>query len=132
MITYEWRGGFDNGVLERLHAEAFEHEEADHDWLGQMQGHSLGWVTARDGDGTLVGFVNVVWDGGGHAFILDTMVAGSDRRQGIATALVGLAADNARRAGCEWLHVDFDHDLSPFYIEACGFEPAPAGLIRLR
>jgi GNAT superfamily N-acetyltransferase len=43
------------------------------------------------------------WDGGGHAFILDTLVAGSARRQGIATRLVTVATDHARAAGCEWL-----------------------------
>ncbi len=81
--------------------------------------------------GRLVGFVNVTWDGGVHAFILDTMVAAAHRRQGIATRLVKEATDRARAAGCEWLHVDFDDELRPFYLDACGFEPAPAGVIRL-
>jgi GNAT superfamily N-acetyltransferase len=49
----------------------------------------------------------VAWDGGDHAFLLDTKVAGEHQRQGIATALVGLAARHAQAAGCEWLHVDF-------------------------
>ena len=35
---------------------------------------------------------------------------------------------NARQAGCEWLHVDFDEGLEPFYFEACGFRPTPVGL----
>jgi hypothetical protein len=35
-------------------------------------------------------------------------------------------------AGCEWLHVDFETRLTPFYIEGCGFRPTPAGLIHLR
>jgi hypothetical protein len=46
----------------------------DADWQGQVEGHSLGWVCARDG-GELVGFVNVPWDGGVHAFIVDTVMA---------------------------------------------------------
>ncbi len=33
-----------------------------------------------------------------------------------------------RGAGCEWLYVDFDDDLAPFYVKACGFEPTQAGL----
>ena len=41
------------------------------------------------------------------------------------------ARDGARAAGCEWLHVDFDDDLAPFYLEACGFRPARAGLMAL-
>jgi hypothetical protein len=45
--------------------------------------HSLGWVTARQPDGALVGFVNVAWDGGDHAFLLDTKVATENQRQGI-------------------------------------------------
>ena len=89
-----------------------------------------GHVTARDG-GDLIGWVNVPWDGGGHAFILDTLVAGSARRQGIATRLVTVATDHARAAGCEWLHVDFDAELESFYLDACGFRPTPAGVIRL-
>ena len=39
-----------------------------------LEGHSLGWVVARE-DGSLVGFVNVLWDGLVHAWIQDTMVA---------------------------------------------------------
>ena len=38
---------------------------------------------------------------------------------------------NWRVGGCEWLHVDFDDELRAFYLDACGFEPAAAGVIRL-
>jgi len=92
--------------------------------------HSLGWVCARD-DGDLVGFVNVVWDGGVHAFILDTVVAGGRRRSGIGAELIAEAARQAREAGCAWLHVDFEDDLQSFYFDACGFTPTTAGLIAL-
>jgi hypothetical protein len=34
-------------------------------------------------------------------------------------------------AGCEWLHVDFEPELRRFYLDACGFRPTDAGLIRL-
>jgi hypothetical protein len=37
----------------------------------------------------------------------------------------------ARDAGCEWMHVDFDDRLRPFYLDACGFAPTTAGLIAL-
>jgi GNAT superfamily N-acetyltransferase len=86
---------------------------------------------ARNGE-ALAGFVNVIWDGGVHAWIQDLMVADGYRRQGVGTALVAAAREAARRAGCEWLHVDFDEEHREFYIEACGFAPAPAGLIALR
>ena len=46
--------------------------------------------------------------------------------------MVAFAAEHARAAGCEWLHVDFDDELRAFYLEACGFEPTAAGLIHLR
>jgi len=129
-LTYEWRGAFENREVNALHAEAFGHRILDEDWVGQVEKHSLGWATAREG-GKLVGFVNVTWDGGVHAFLLDTMVTAAYRRQGIATRLVKEATDRARAAGCEWLHVDFDDELRPFYLDACGFDPALAGLIRL-
>ena len=95
-----------------------------------MQRHSLGWVCARDGD-ELVGFVNVPWDGGIHAFLLDTMVSAKAGRRGIGTRLVEVAVDEARGTDCEWLHVDFDDHLRGFYFEACGFTPTNAGLIKL-
>ena len=82
-------------------------------------------------DARLVGFVNVAWDGGVHAFILDTAVDPDYRRQGVATALVASATESARARGAEWLHVDFEPHLTGFY-RGCGFRPTEAGLIRLR
>jgi predicted N-acetyltransferase YhbS len=66
-----------------------------------------------------------------HAFLLDTLVAVRMRHRGVGTALVALAAEHATAAGCEWLHVDFDDPLEPFYFGACGFRPTHAGLIAL-
>jgi GNAT superfamily N-acetyltransferase len=129
-MTCEWRGPFANAELNALHAEAFEHRVLDDDWLGQVTGHSLGWVCARR-DERLVGFVNVAWDGGVHAFVLDTVVAADARREGIGKTLVEAAVAGAKQAGCEWLHVDFEDHLRAFYFDACGFEPTNAGLIRL-
>jgi RimJ/RimL family protein N-acetyltransferase/GNAT superfamily N-acetyltransferase len=129
-IHYAWRGPFDNSEVNHLHAEAFAHPIGDDDWRGQSERHSLGWVCAREA-GELVGWVNVAWDGGTHAIVLDTMVAARARRGGIGAGMVILAAEHAREAGCEWLHVDFDDELEPFYIEACGFTPTPGGLIAL-
>ncbi|HEY7130668.1 MAG TPA: GNAT family N-acetyltransferase [Candidatus Limnocylindrales bacterium] len=129
-VALEWRGGFESGEVEALHAEGFGHAIDTYDWRGQVERHSLGWVTARRGE-QLVGWVNVAWDGGGHAFILDTLVAGSARRHGIGTRLVAIAAQEARTAGCEWLHVDFDEELRGFYFDACGFRSTPAGVIGL-
>jgi GNAT superfamily N-acetyltransferase len=127
---FEWRAEFSNEALNALHAEAFDHPVLDHDWLTQVRTHSLGWVCAFDGD-TLIGFVYVPWDGGQHAFIMDPVVLKRYGRRGIGTAMVALAAERARAAGCRWLHVDFDEPLRRFYIDACGFRPTPAGLIDL-
>lgn len=129
-LTYEWRGDFDNAEVNALHAEGFDHRPLDDDWKTQVLEHSLGWVCARESD-ELVGFVNVAWDGAIHAFILDTLVTTRARRRGVGTELVAVAVTEARAAGCEWVHVDFDDHLRPFYFEACGFTPTNAGLIAL-
>ncbi|HUQ40230.1 MAG TPA: GNAT family N-acetyltransferase [Acidimicrobiales bacterium] len=100
-------------------------------WWDGIRPHSLGWVSARDEQGRLVGFVNVAWDGGDHAFLIDTKTRGDRQHEGIATAVVTLAVQEAKAAGCEWLHVDFEDDLEPFYFGACGFRPTKAGLIHL-
>ena len=91
--------------------------------------HSLTHLGAYDGD-ALVGFVNVAWDGGVHAFILDTCVDRDYRRQGIALRLVVHATEMARARGAQWLHVDFEPHLEGFYRQ-CGFGPTTAGLMRL-
>ena len=132
-ITYRWRGDFRNPELNQLHAEAFEtrvFDEAEWNWAELVHRHSFGWVVARE-DASLVGFVNVVWDGLVHAWIQDTMVAAAARHQGIGTELVARAVEEARDAGCEWMHVDFDDHLRSFYVDACGFTPTNAGLIAL-
>jgi predicted N-acetyltransferase YhbS len=75
--------------------------------------------------------VNVLWDGSVHAWIQDEMVSLDTRHQGIGLRLIDLAREGAKRAGCEWLHVDFDDDLRPFYFDAAGFTPTNGGLIDL-
>lgn len=90
---------------------------------------SLAHVAAYSGE-RLVGFVNVAWDGGVHAFILDTCVHADFQRQGIALRLLERAGELARQRGAEWLHVDFEPHLEGFYRKA-GFGPTGAGLMRL-
>jgi GNAT superfamily N-acetyltransferase len=128
-----WRGRFENDEVNRLHAEAFNtrvFDASESNWEQVVDEHSLGWVTARL-ESDLVGFVNVIGDGGVHAWIQDVMVAASARRRGIGRQMVDIAAQEARRASCEWLHVDFEDHLRPFYFDACGFTPTNAGLLRL-
>jgi ribosomal protein S18 acetylase RimI-like enzyme len=144
-ITYEWRGDFDDDALNALHSQGFGHSALSIGWWEQVQRHSLGWVVARETEGAgkggasgeakaggrLVGFVNVAWDGGVHAFVLDTLVDKEFQRRGVGTSLVAEAVRGARAAGCEWLHVDFDEEHRPFYFDTCGFQPTNAGLIAL-
>ncbi len=101
-------------------------------WWDSIRPHSFGWVTARDGEGLLVGFANVISDGGDHAFLIDVKTRLDRQRRGIGTQIVRLATVQARAAGHEWLHVDFEPHLRSFYFDACGFQPTEAGLIRLR
>ncbi|MFJ9615200.1 GNAT family N-acetyltransferase [Streptomyces noursei] len=129
-ITYQWRGDVDNASLNALHADGFGSPVAQTDWRTRLERHSLGWVCARE-NGSLVGFVNVAWDGGTHAFLLDTVVARDRRSHGIGAGLVAVAAEQARAAQCAWLHVDFEDHLRAFYFDACGFTRTTAGLIAL-
>jgi hypothetical protein len=95
VIIYEWRGLFGNAALNVLHAEGFSHEVLEDDWWAQVNQHSLGWVCAWEG-GDLAGFVNVAWDGGVRAFILDTLVTATVRSKGMGTRLIAAAADGGR------------------------------------
>jgi hypothetical protein len=45
--------------------------------------------------------------------------------------IVEIAVEKARQAGCQWMHVDFEHHLRSVYFDACGFNPTDAGLIEL-
>ena len=130
-VSYVWRGDFTNAEVNALHAEGFGHPMLEDDWKRRSGTASGG--SARDSRSTKLRrpFVDVPWDGGTHAFILDTLVDARAQRQGIGTRLVALAAEQARAAGCEWLHADFGDELAAFYFEACGFVPTPAGLIAL-
>jgi GNAT superfamily N-acetyltransferase len=128
-VACRWRGPLaDQEVVDLVRAHG---GHAVGGWWDRIRPHSLGWVTARDDRGLLVGFVNVAWDGGDHAFLLDTKVRTTHQHRGLGTELVRHAVDGARAAGCEWLHVDFRPGLERFYLDACGFVPTGAGLVHL-
>ena len=115
--------------LAALSSAAWGHHEGDGFDFQQVLGRSLCHVAAYSDD-RLIGFVNVAWDGGMHAFLIDTMVHPEFQRRGIATRIVRAASQEARRRGAEWLHVDYEPHLEDFY-RGCGFRPTLAGLIRL-
>lgn len=104
----------------------------DHTWqdYGPVLSRSLAYVCAYH-QGRLIGFVNLAWDGGEHAFILDTLVHPGFRRRGVGRELVRRAVAEAGERGLKWVHVDFEPHLQNFY-EQCGFRHTAAGLIRLR
>jgi GNAT superfamily N-acetyltransferase len=124
------RGELTDSELDALHAAAFGRPVAATPWRQRLADHSLTWITARL-DGRLVGFVNVVGDGGVHAILLDTCVAPDVQGRGVGRALVGAAADEARQAGCHWLHADYEPRLVGFYEDGCGLRHSEAGLLRL-
>jgi GNAT superfamily N-acetyltransferase len=129
-LHYAWRAPVtDDELVELVESHDGRPEEG---WWDRIRPHSLGWVTARASDQVLIGFVNVAWDGGDHAFLLDTKTRGIWQRRGVGAELVRRAAVEAAAAGCEWLHVDFTEELAPFYLGACGFRPTAAGLVHLR
>ncbi|AYG61454.1 GNAT family N-acetyltransferase [Rhizobium jaguaris] len=117
----------ENDALNALWATAWNEDARD---FSTILSRSLTHIGAFDG-ARLVGFVNVAWDGGVHAFVLDTCVAPEFRRQKIATGLVEIATNIARERGAEWLHVDFEPHLAGLY-RNLGFAATEAGLIRLR
>ncbi len=128
----QWRGPIGSGELRALFEDAWGQAFDEDDVVRRLQAHSLGWVTGRDDEGRLVGFVNVAWDGALHAFLLDTSVASGARRARLGTRLVDAAVEGARGAGCRWLHVDFEPELRSFYLGACGFVFSEAGVLDLR
>ena len=128
-IKYSWRDRITDKEMVDL-VESYG-GRAVGGWWNQIRAHSLGWVSARTADGTLVGFVNVAWDGGDHAFLIDTKTHGDYQRRGIGKEAVRHATLHAKAAGCEWLHVDFRPEHRPFYVGTCGFQPTDAGLIHL-
>jgi GNAT superfamily N-acetyltransferase len=131
VLAHKWRAPvLDDEVVELVVAHGGNPVAG---WWDQIRPHSLGWVTARATTGQLIGFVNVAWDGGDHAFLLDTKTRQDRQRAGIGTRLVRVAAEHASKAGCEWLHVDFEDGerLAAFYFDSCGFRPVNGGVIHL-
>jgi ribosomal protein S18 acetylase RimI-like enzyme len=130
-VRFQVRGEVDDDALSRLHARAFDGPFEPQNRRRRLSEHSLSWVDARDEAGRMIGFVNVAWDGGTHAFALDLVVDPGHQRRGVGRELMARAAHEAAAAGCAWLHVDFEVRLTTFYLGACGFTPTAAGVLRL-
>jgi GNAT superfamily N-acetyltransferase len=130
-IEFVSRFPVDDPLLSALHAEAFGADTAAvTPWAARLERHALTWIGGFDGE-RLVGFVQVCWDGGEHAFLLDTAVHPEWQHRGVGAGLVAAAVADTAAAGCTWLHVDFEDRLTAFYLERCGFRSTAAGLMRL-
>lgn len=124
------RFNVDDAALSQLHADAFGGPFHLTPWRKRLELHSVSWVGAFDGE-QLIGFVHAVWDGGSHAFLLDTAVAPGYQSQGIGTAVVKSLVKEIAKLSCQWLHVDYEPHLAKFYRGACGFTHTEAGLLEL-
>jgi GNAT superfamily N-acetyltransferase len=126
-IAFTISPAISNGQINALFATAWKnHKDAD---FHKVLEHSLLYVCAFHKE-QLIGFVNVAWDGGKHAFLLDTTVDSRFQREGIGRKLVQTAIEGTRVRGIEWLHVDYEPHLHTFY-KQCGFTDTKAGLIKL-
>lgn len=127
-VTYKISPPVAHEALNGLFASAWkQHQGAD---FSSVLSRSLAYVCAYAGN-RLVGFVNLAWDGGCHAFVLDTTVHRDWQRRGIGQALVKRALEVAREREVEWVHVDFEPHLRGFYA-ACGFRETRAGVVNLK
>ena len=116
-----------NQELNELFAVAWQ-EHAPRDFQPVLR-RSLVYLCAYL-EGQLIGFINLAWDGGFHAFVLDVTVHPNYQRRGIGVELVRRAAKTATQRGVQCLHVDYESHLDSFY-KRCGFQPTNAGLIRV-
>jgi len=76
----------------------------------------------------LVGFLGVLSDGVGDAFLLDLMVHPNHRRNGIGTTLVKQAIRDMKSEGIKCVQVTFNPELESFF-RKFGFHIFKAGII---
>lgn len=76
----------------------------------------------------LIGFVNVISDGIGNAFLVDLMVHPDYQAQGLGQAIVKHAIQSLKMDGIRAIEVIFDDHLVPFY-RSCGFHIMKSGII---
>jgi len=103
-----------NAQMNELSGAAWGDDPEPKDFSNILR-RSLAHVGAYERE-RLIGFVNVAWDGGIHAFVLDTCVHPDFRKRGVATRLVKEAGGLARRRGAQISRLT----LARFH-EGCGF-----------
>lgn len=126
-IEYRRRPRLTNEQLgELLEPETPPRERCNYE---EILWRSLTWIGAFEG-AQLVGYANVAWDGGVHAFLLDPTVHSDLRGRGIGTRLVKEALSAvAEHPRAEWVHVDASEELMKRFYFPAGFRPTPAGVV---
>lgn len=95
----------------------------------QILARSLSWIGAFVDD-RLIGYANLAWDGGVHAFLLDPTVHPDFQRRGIGTRLVREALLAAYdHGGLDWVHVDSSDELMNDFYFPVGFTSTAAGVV---
>ena len=79
-------------------------------------------------DSQLIGFINVISDGIGDAFLVDLMVHPKFRSKGIGTALVKTAILDIKSDGVKFIQIIFDPEMETFF-KRLGFHLVKAGII---
>lgn len=79
-------------------------------------------------EGKLVGFVNILSDGIGDAFLVDLMVHPDLQGQGIGRAIVAQAVEDLTADGVQCIQVTFNPEMEGFYSKL-GFHIFKAGII---
>ncbi len=127
-VVYRISPPVTNDEMNQLFADAWGNDEPTD--VRPVLERSLAYVCAYHA-ARLIGFVNVAWDGGVHAFVLDTTVHTEFQRRGIGRRLIEKAVEAPSERDVEWLHVDYEPHLQDFY-DKCGFKNTRAGLIKLK
>ncbi len=126
-ITYLINSPLENAALNELFSSAWG-KPYNLNFQAELNA-AMCYIAAFNGS-RLIGFVKLIGDAGVHAFLLDPSVHKDYKRRGIGQELVARAVAVAKERGYEWVHVDFEDHLEPFY-QKCGFKPTKAGLIQL-
>jgi len=78
--------------------------------------------------GCLIGFLNVISDGIGNAFLVDLMVHPDFQQQGLGRAMVETAIRDLTSDGIQQIQTTFHPESESFY-RRCGFHILKAGVI---
>lgn len=127
-VAYEIGVAPEPGELCELR-ESVGWDRAEADYPAAFSGYAS-CVTARSGDGRLVGWCAVLSDRVRHGMLLDVIVHPDWQRKRIGRTIVGRAVAQLADWGVEIVHVDFLPENAEFY-RRCGFRSSKAGILEL-